>query len=133
MDINLSELAGGALQEKAMGAIEEVVKNMQDPNTPWKNKREVKIALKFTQNENRDDCNCDISVEKKLASVKPVETKFSIGKDLRTGELFAEEYGPNIKGQMSLNDFEKTKEEIDEQIIDAETGEIVDFKAARKA
>ena len=83
MKVNLQELAGGALQENASRALEEVVKNMQDPNTPWKNKRVVTIKLAFTQNEDRDDATCDISVEKKLAPVKPVETKFMLGKDLR--------------------------------------------------
>lgn len=80
---------------------------MQDPNTPWKNKREIVIKLKFVQNEDRDDVSCDISVEKKLAQTKPVGTKFAVGKDLSTGEVEAAEYGPGIKGQMSLEDYQE--------------------------
>ena len=68
--IDLAELAGGALQEKSQKALQDVFENMQDPNTPWKNKREVVIKLKFTQNEDRDDATCEISVEKKLAQPK---------------------------------------------------------------
>lgn len=118
--ISLQEIAGGALQENSQKAIEEVIKNMQDPNTPWKNKREIVIKLKFTQNEDRDDSRCEITVEKKLAPVKPMETKFAIAKDLTTGEVFAEEYGRQIKGQMSIADVESDK------VVDVDTGEILD-------
>lgn len=84
MDISLHDLAGGALQEKVNQAFEQVMKNMQDPNTPWKNKRKINLTLSFEQNEDRTDCTCDISVDTKLASVKPVSTKFSTQKDLTT-------------------------------------------------
>ena len=53
---NLQEIAGGALQEKANQALQQVLNNMQNPNTPWKNKRAVTIKMTFTQNEDRDDC-----------------------------------------------------------------------------
>ena len=128
MEISLQELAGGALQEKVNQAFEKVMKNMQDPNTPWKNKRKINLTLTFIQNEDRTDCTCDISVDTKLAAVKPVSTKFCTEKNLYTGEIMAQEYGPNIKGQMSFDDVgEETKSEtveIDGQIVDTETGEI---------
>lgn len=108
--ICLEEIAGGALQEIAQKAIAEVVANMQDPNTPWKAKRVVTIKLGFTQNEERNDATVQISVEKKTAPVKPVETKFSIGKDLRNGQIYMEEYGPQIRGQMSLDDYAAARE-----------------------
>lgn len=104
--IKLGEVAGGALQEIAQEAIAEVVANMQDPNTPWKTKRMVTIKLAFTQNEDRDDATMQMSVEKKTAAVKPIETKFAVGKDLRDGRIYMEEYGPQIKGQMSIRDYD---------------------------
>lgn len=103
--IRLGDVAGGALQEIAQEAIADVVANMQDVNTPWKPMRMVTIKLKLTQNENRDDATMQISVEKKTAAVKPVETKFSMGRDLRDGSIYMEEYGPQIKGQMSFDDY----------------------------
>ncbi len=138
--VDLKEVAGGALQEKAQRALEDVFENMQDPNTPWKNKREVVIKMKFTQNEDRDDATCEISVEKKLAQPKPVETKFALGKNLETGEVVAEEYGPGIRGQISLDEYQK--EQVDGKTVDMETGEIiedskadavVDFRNAKQA
>ena len=142
MEISLQDVAGGALQEKANQAFAQVMKNMQDPNTPWKNKRKINICLTFEQNEDRTDCTCDISVDTKLAAVKPVSTKFCTEKDLSTGEIYAQEYGPGIKGQMSFEDMEQSTEdktvEVDGQIVDTETGEIkensvVDFRAAKQA
>lgn len=123
--VELCELAGGALQENAQKAIEDVVKNLQDPNTPWKNKREIVIKLKFTQNEDRDDCRCDISVEKKLAPVKPLETKFALAKDLETGEVFAQEYGKQIRGQINLTDY-GPEQVIGGKVVDTDTGEILE-------
>ena len=142
MEISLQDVAGGALQEKANQAFVQVMKNMQDPNTPWKNKRKINICLTFEQNEDRTDCTCDISVDTKLAAVKPVSTKFCTEKDLSTGEIYAQEYGPGIRGQMSFEDMEQSTEdktvEVDGQIVDTETGEIkensvVDFRAAKQA
>ena len=142
MEISLQDVAGGALQEKANQAFAQVMKNMQDPNTPWKNKRKINICLTFEQNEDRTDCTCDISVDTKLAAVKPVSTKFCTEKDLSTGEIFAQEYGPGIRGQMSFEDMEQPTEdkmiEVEGNVVDPETGEIkddsvVDFRAVKKA
>ena len=142
MEISLHDVAGGALQEKVNQAFEQVMKNMQDPNTPWKNKRKINLTLTFIQNEDRTDCTCDISVDAKLAAVKPVSTKFCTEKDVSTGEIFAQEYGPGIRGQMSFEDVEQHTEdktvEIDGNIVDTETGEIVkdsviDLRAAKQA
>lgn len=122
--VNLEELAGGALNEKTQQALQEVVANMKDPNTPWKNKREVVIKLAFTQNEDRDDAVCEISVSKKLAQVKPVKTSFAIGQDLRDGSIHMEEYGPQIKGQLSLDDYQK-EQMAGNDVVDTDTGEVI--------
>jgi len=131
--VKLQEVAGGALQEKAAQALQEVFKNMQNPNTPWKNKRAVTIKMTFIQNEVRDDATCEISVETKLAPVKPVETKFTLGKDLETGKVEAVEYGPQIKGQMTINDLQEQETVVDGKVVDTETGEIVVDKVVQIA
>ena len=105
--VKLEEFAGGALQEKFDDAMEKVLTNLMDPNTPWKSKRKISVEITFTQNEDRDDTVVNISVVPKLAPVKPIETMMAIGKDLATGKVFAEEYGKQIRGQMTLDDYEK--------------------------
>ena len=113
--LNLNEIADGALQEKLNAAMRKVLENMQDPNTPYK--------VKFTQTESRNDAVVDVSVETKLAPASPIQTMMSIGKDLRNGEVYAEEYGKQVKGQMSL-DMEKLAQ-VDGDTVDTETGEVV--------
>lgn len=111
---------------------------MQDPNTPYKNKRSITIKINFTQNEERTDTGVEVSVEAKLAPVTPINTRMAIGTDLKTNKVYAEEYGPQIRGQMSLEDLE-TPISVDGKEVDPETGEIlekdtvVDFRKAGQA
>lgn len=127
MKVNLEQFANGALQEKFDMAFQRVIENMQDPNTPYKNKRVISIKIALTQNENRDDSAVEVSVETKLAPVMPIATRMSIGKDLRTGEIYAEEYGKQIKGQMSFSDMEEAAPltAVGEDVVDTDTGEVV--------
>jgi len=138
--VNLEKFAGGALQEKFDDAMDKVLVNMLDPNTPWKNKREITVKVTFQQNEDRDDSSVNVSVVSKLAPVKPIGTRMAIGKDLQTGETFAEEYGSQCRGQMTMDDYQRQQEaEVDGKTVDTETGEIkeeskvVDLRAVKQA
>ena len=123
--VNLETFAGGALQEKFDDAMEKVLVNMTDPNTPWKNKRKIVVEVSFEQNEDRDDSSVNVSVVPKLAPVKPVSTRMAIGKDLETGQVFAEEYGSQCRGQMTLDDYQGQRDQVvDGKTVDTETGEI---------
>lgn len=123
--VNLETFAGGALQEKFDDAMEKVLVNMTDPNTPWKNKRKITVEVTFEQNEDRDDSTVNVSVVPKLAPVKPVSTRMVIGKDLATGQVFAEEYGNQCRGQMTLDDYQGQRDQVvDGKTVDTETGEI---------
>ena len=130
--VELQSMVGGALQEKFEKAFERVIDNLQDSNTPYKNKREIDIKMKFSQDEYREDVEVEINVSEKLAPQSGIKTMFAIGKDLKTGEVYAEEYGKQIKGQMSVMDYA----ESDDRMVDTETGEImdtvVDFRKAAK-
>lgn len=137
---NLETFAGGALQEKFDDAMQKVLQNMLDPNTPYKNKRKITVDISFEQNEDRQDVSVNVSVVPKLAAVRPAETRMTIGKDLATGKCYAEEYGNGIKGQMSFDDLQGQERAIvDGRAVDLETGEIkdstpqvVDFRAVRQ-
>ena len=135
--VGLQDIVGGQLQEKFNRAFEKVVENLQDPNTSFKVKRGIDIKLGFTQNENRDDVNASVVVSEKLAPQQDMSTSFYIGKDLQTGEVFAEEYGKQVRGQMSLNEIAPVEQTVSAEVIDTETGEIledagtvVDFRKA---
>lgn len=131
--ISLNDFCGGSLLEKANTALKVVLENMQDPNTPWKKSRELNIKLTFSQNESRDDMAVDVSVTSKIAPVTEIQTRMAVGKDLRTGQVYAEEYGKQVKGQMSFADVLQAAETVPEpervvvgeEVVDTETGEVI--------
>lgn len=131
--ISLNDFCGGSLLEKANTALKVVLENMQDPNTPWKKSRELNINLTFSQNESRDDMTVDVSVTSKIAPVTAIQTRMAVGKDLRTGQVYAEEYGKQVKGQMSFADVLQAAETVaepervvvGEEVVDTETGEVI--------
>ena len=114
--VSLEEILGGGLQEQFSKSFDKVIANLADPNTAFKPCRKITIELKFTQNETRDDVSCAVSVKEKLEAQAPMSTAFMIGKNLKTGEMYAEEYGRHnhLKGQMS----------VDEMDVDPETGAV---------
>lgn len=111
LHINLTELAGGTLQEKFDREITRVIQNMQDPNTPFGEKRGITINLSFHQNEARNDAKIEISVKSKLAGCISAKTHFSMGKDLESGQVIVEEYGNQIPGQMAFSNMPESAEE----------------------
>ena len=122
--VELQSIVGGQLQEKFKHAFEKVIENLQDPNTSYKVKRGINIKLDFVQTEARDNVAVSVLVTEKLAPQQ--DTMFYIGKDLRTGELYAEEYGKQVRGQMSLDDYQTADEPAtEEKTVDEETGEIL--------
>lgn len=128
--LDLQNIAGGALQEKADEAMRKVLENMHDPNTPWKVKRQITIKIAFTQNEERDDTAVDLSVDMKLAPVSPVRTRMAIGRDLKDGKIYAEEYGRQIKGQMSLELEQEPSETVSSSSSDTGEGKVIDLRKA---
>ena len=122
--VSLEQMVGGALQEQFTKAFDRVVDNLHDPNTSFKEARKIIIELKFTQNEARDDVSCAVSVKEKLAAQAPMQTAFMVGKNLKTGEMYAEEYGRHnhLKGQITFDDLD----------VDPETGEVLEDKTSKK-
>ena len=129
--VELQNLVGGQLQEKFEHAFEKVLENLQDPNTSFKVKRGITIKLDFVQNEKRDDVLVSVDVSEKLAPQAGMKTSFSIGKDLQTGEIYAEEYGKQIKGQMNLFDIMDPETcEVIEQNQNIDSNKVVDLRKA---
>lgn len=119
-EITLQNMVGGALQEQFEKSFIKVLENLMDPNTPYKTARKINIELKFDQNEMRDNVTCNIKVSEKLAAQAPMQTNFATGTNLKTGKVYAEEYGKHIqlRGQMKIDD-----ESIE---VDPDTGEVIE-------
>ena len=64
--------------------------------------------VNVNENVNENDIvnvNVNVNVTEKLAPQAAMKTQFFIGKNLETGELFAEEHGKYVKGQMKIDDY----------------------------
>lgn len=124
--INLETFANGAFTAQVNRAIEEVTKNIQDPNTDAGTAR--KIA--FKPNQERNFIATGVQTKTTLAPALGAVTALSMGKDLRTGEVEAVEIGNQIPGQMSVQDVPGVVPEagttvVDGKVIDKATGEVV--------
>lgn len=123
--VELGEVLGGELQAKFNKSLNRVIENLLDPNTSYKQKRKINISLVFEQNEERDDVTADIDVTEKLAPQTSLTTHFAIGKDLKTGEVVAEEYGKQVRGQFKFNDVAPAVG-VGEIPVDQSTGEVIE-------
>ena len=120
--INMEEFANGAFTQQINRELENVTRNIQDPNTDATAKRRITVVIEFKPNE-----------------------ALNMGKNLKTGEVEAVEIGNQIPGQMSITEVEEDfseaepKEEM-KKLVDPSTGEIyestdnvIDLRSARRA
>lgn len=115
IDLPLSDLAHGAIQEKLDGELVKVFNNIHDPNTKAKDKRTVTIKLEFAPDENRQTIAVTSDFITKLANVEGVSTTVLTGKDLSTGRIEAKELKSNIPGQTYFDD-EGQKTDVGEPV-----------------
>lgn len=114
MDANssicLSRIANGQLEEKFQHELARVMQNLMDINTPYRDKRKITIDMTFGQDEERREIQISLAVKSKLAPRAPVRTHFGTGRDLKTGKLYIEEYGSQLRGQTQLKEKEQEVE-----------------------
>lgn len=116
IDLQLSDLANGAVQEKLDYELKKVFDNIHDLNTEAKDKRSVTIKLDFTPDDNRQTVNVDSSFTTKLANVTGVSTTVLTGKDLSDGKVQAKELQSNVPGQTFFDSDEQIKTDVGEPI-----------------
>jgi hypothetical protein len=103
IDLPLSALANGAIQEKLDGELKKVFENIHDPNTKAEDKRTVTIKLEFVPDENRQTVKLNSNIAVKLANVRDVAITVLTGKDLGSGKIEAKELKSNVPGQTYLD------------------------------
>lgn len=127
--INLETFANGAFTAQVNRAMEEVTKNIQDPNTEPSATRKITVTIGFKPNQERNFVATGVQTKTTLAPALGAVTALSMGKDIQTGEVEAAEIGNQIPGQMSMEDLPQEPAdtgtvEVDGKTVDAETGEI---------
>ncbi len=123
--INLEQLANGAFSEQINRELERVTQNIQDPNTDAKATRKVVVTITLKPNEQRNIVTTGVDAKSTLAPSLGAVTVFSMGRDLKTGEVEAIEVGNQLPGQMSFDDVdEASDQEVLEKKFNPDTGEI---------
>lgn len=145
--INLETFANGAFTAQVNRAIEEVTKNIQDPNTEASAARKITVTIGFKPNGERNFVATGVQTKTTLAPALGAVTALSMGKDIESGQVEAVEIGNQIPGQMSMYQVQpvqpaepETVVEVDGQAVDANTGEVlgtpskvVDLRKAKQA
>jgi hypothetical protein len=112
IDLPLSFMANGAIQEKLDCELEKIFDNIHDPNTEAKDKRAITIKLEFVPDDNRQTVKVNSNISIKLANVKDVSMTVLTGKDLSNGKIEAKELKSNIPGQTYFDDDLRPKTDI---------------------
>ena len=80
MQIKLSELMDGGLQEKVDRELKQVIENILDPNTEATKVRTITIKLTIKPDEERKKCNMNGSVSSTLVGTRKIDTIIYVGK-----------------------------------------------------
>ena len=115
MNLKLSDLMNGGLEEKMNHELKKVVENIIDPNTEATKAREITIKIKIVPWEDRAKCNMNAVVTSKLQPTKKIDTIIYVGKTEEGYE--AAEVGSSNPYQRQIN---------------VETGEIIDNPGLEK-
>lgn len=124
MELNLKDIANGAVQELFENELNKILENIKDPNTSLKKARKLTINFTFKPlQDDRDIVSVDINTKSTLAQVEGVATQILIDKD--GNKLSAVEFNKNtMKGQQVLEDL--SHQELQQDIKEKN---IINFKA----
>lgn len=134
INVLLSEMDNGALQERFNHEFAEVTKNIMDPNTDATKKRQTTITFDVLGDEYRDQVRLATQVKSKLVPRDSVSSKVEIGQK-RDGTVVANEIKSGEVGQMFFDEKDATLkddkgtpvEEIEAQQEQAQNG-VIDFR-----
>ena len=112
IDLRISSISGGAIQEMIDMELQKVFENIHDPNTKATDKRTVTIKLEFVPDEKREIINLNSKVSSSLAAIRDVSVTVLTGKDLASGKVVAQELKSNMPGQTFLDNDGEVKSDI---------------------
>lgn len=100
-----SELAGGAVEEALQHGLQEVMNNIDDPNTEAKKARKLTLTVSFKPNEQRNVSETEFAVKTSLVPAKGINTTLLMDRDEKGKMVASEMHGkdPN-QGILPLAD-----------------------------
>jgi hypothetical protein len=116
IDLPLSNLANGAVQEKLDYELKKVFDNIHDPNTNAEDKRTVTLKLEFVPDENRQTVKLNSNISIKLANVKDTALTVLTDKNLADGKVEARELKSNVPGQTYFDDDSNQRTDVGDPV-----------------
>ena len=104
IDINILQLAQGAVQEKLDREFEKVFENIQDRNVKATAKRTITLKIDLVPDDVRQVVKTNVTATSKLAPTDPVTTTILTGKDLTTNKIEARELQSGVPGQTYIDE-----------------------------
>lgn len=126
IELPLSGLAEGAIQEKLDLELKKVFDNIHDPNTKAQDKRTVTIKLEFVPDENRQIVKLNSNIAIKLANVVDTSITVLTDKNLTDGKIEAKELKSKVPGQTYFDDDLNQKTDVGEPV------DIIEQEQSRK-
>lgn len=131
INFKISELQGGAVQERVDAEVKSIMSNILDMNTGFKIKRKLTIDITFEADESRQVIATNAQVKSKLAPAASVATTILTGRDYETGIIQAAELKSAVPGQTFFDPSDNklktdTGEEI-EEVKDPTVTNIIDY------
>lgn len=89
--IDMETFANGAFSAQINRAMEDVTKNVQDPNTDATATRKITVTITFKPNEQRNFVATGVQTKATLAPALGAVTAITMGKNIQTGDVEAVE------------------------------------------
>lgn len=136
IDINILQLAQGAVQEKLDREFEKVFENIQDPNVTATAKRTITLKIDLVPDDVRQVVKTNVTAASKLAPTDPVTTTILTGKDLTTNKIEARELQSGVPGQTYIDEKRDLRTDTGEpvDVIEKETrkkSKVIDLQEKR--
>ncbi|MFD1777045.1 replication terminator protein [Paenibacillus rhizophilus] len=125
-EINLDNLAGGAVSERLNIELKKAADNIMDPNTDWKKARKVTMTITLKPDEERDIALVSIDTKTVLAPAHGVATKLVFGKD-NAGQAVVEELVSGTKNQMMMDNDGDLADDRGKKLATEEAGNNVSY------
>lgn len=102
--LSLETLQEGAIVERFNLALDQVLRNIANPNTKAKEKRKITVEVVFDPSEERDGINIMTKVGTKLAQLRPVESRGYIEETGDGGFVALETHRNQLRGQVEIQE-----------------------------
>lgn len=100
-NVNILELAKGAIAEQIDIEVAKAMANIVDPNTDAKTARKLTITLTLKPDENRETISISAQAKAALAPIKPISTTLVVGTN-KDGQPIAAELTKQDPNQIEI-------------------------------